>query len=110
MINPALVAILTSQSFGSPFTLFILAEDTFPYIYLAESWKCPILAKMIITKERPSTINDLQFVGDKVSQLVKEFVLSWASSKHPMVSEITNWQYAQYTWDINNDCNLFNKC
>ena len=103
------MAVLTNQRLGTPFTLYILADDHAPaHMHLARTRKSPTLARIIITDVPPANIDDIRIRRDpknnnQVSVAIKRAIVEWANSPNPTIPGITNWRYAQATWTSNNN-------
>lgn len=104
------MAVLTNQRLGTPFTLYILADDHAPaHIHLARSRNSPTLARIIITDVPPATVDDIRIRRNaknndtQISKSVKRAIVQWANSPNSTIPGITNWRYAQATWTSNNN-------
>lgn len=104
------MAVLTNQKLGTPFTLYILADDHPPaHMHLARSRNARTLGRIILTDVPPSNIDEVRVRRNakgnntEISSAMKRAIVTWANAPHPTIPGITNWRYAQATWTSNNN-------
>ncbi len=105
------MAIICDKYAGVSFVLYILPDDHLPaHMHLALNTNSRTLTRVIITKDCPSSINELRFrrLGKKerqveISSTIKKQIVDWANGKNQTIPSMTNWQFAQATWTANNN-------
>lgn len=104
------MAVLTNQKLGTPFTLYILADDYAPaHMHLSKNRNIPTPGRIIITDVPPSNVNEVRVRRNakgnnmEISSAMKRAIVTWANAPHPTIPGITNWHYAQVTWTSNNN-------
>ena len=105
------MAIICDKYLGYSFVLYILPDDHTPaHIHLAANANSRTLARIIITKDCPTDISQLRFrrIGKKETQVTlssqfKKQIVDWANAKNKAMPIMTNWQFAQATWTMNNN-------